>query len=630
METKKIDKYELLEEVGRGGMAVVYKAEDTSLGRIVALKLLHPYLTEDTQARKRLQSEARAVASLKHPLIPNVYDYSGKHSKHAYIVTEFVQGITLARFLDDHRLRLAESALLILHQITTALNHAHESGIIHRDLKPENIMITEEGEIKLMDFGISRIVENPGITSTGQILGSPAFMAPEIIKGKHSGKASDIFSLGILLYEMSTWELPFQGSNPHAVLIKIAETDFPDPELVRPEIGAPVARLIRKCMAQDPEDRPESTARLLADIERLLGMAGIEAKSIPTLTRKLLTAHEATEKELFPRVVDAFLAHAREKVTTPLGQQMVARLLHLVPDHQEVNQLFDELQAHERRRPLKLLAGAVAAVGAVVIGLVIFFMVRDGSQSGPPRTTPRTTNHARTAMVPPGMTPPTSDASTVPVKDPPVSLVDDGTPVAIDATAVPVMRPGDMAMRPIMHMAPDPVMRPTMLHPVMVMTPNIMPAQKQRVFQLFPFPQGQVTIILDGKVLGQWGPRPPAVSTISVGPGRHTLVFRHPLCYSKTVHILEDMGGSKIAQRLTWRPARVIVKAPRGSNVAVRLLEGNKQTLSGTPGAPLEVSFPRIWNRPTIRASVIVAGKGIATREKEILLRAGRIFRVSY
>ncbi|MBU1240895.1 serine/threonine protein kinase [Myxococcota bacterium] len=626
MDNKKIDKYSLLEEVGRGGMAVVYRAEDTSLGRIVALKLLHPYLTEDIQARKRLQSEARAVASLNHPLIPNVFDYSGKNSKHAYIVTEFVNGITLASFLEDHRLLLAESALLILHQITTALNHAHEMGIIHRDLKPENIMITTDGQIKLMDFGISRIVENPGITSTGQILGSPAFMAPEIIKGKSSGKASDIFSLGILLYEMSTWELPFTGNNPHAVLIKIAETDYPDPESVRPEIGAPVARLIRKCMEQDPEDRPESTAALLVSIEKLLAMAGIEAKTIPALVKKLVANQNATEDELFPRVVDSFLELAKAQVATPMGQQIVARLLHLVPDNDEVNLLFDELQALERRRPWKIIAAVAAATGALILGVVIFLLMRNSPSSKVHK--PHTRVAAKsTVMGKPAMIPVTNDSTPVSDMDmdPPVSLVDDGSP--FDVMTPPTM---EMGMEPglSMNMGPSMRIRPVM-HPQHMVKLPVM-AGVQRSFQIFPFPQGQVTIILNGKTLGQWGPRPPAISSVSVGPGKHVLVFKHPLCYTKTVVIQEDMAGSKIAQRLTWRPARVIVTAPAGSAVAVRLLEGNKQTLSGTPGAPLEVSFPRIWNQPTIRASVIVAGKGIATREKEILLRAGKVFRVSY
>ncbi|MCU1277451.1 MAG: serine/threonine protein kinase, partial [bacterium] len=164
-------------------MAVVYKATDTTLNREVAVKVLHPHLAEQAESRARLQREAHAVAKLRHENILEIFDYSGPDSAESYIVTEFIHGRTLKNFLVDQPLPYPEVAEMIASEVARALEHAHQFGVIHRDVKPENVMIRDDGLIKLTDFGIAQIVDKERMTVTGQLLGSPAYMAPEHVEG---------------------------------------------------------------------------------------------------------------------------------------------------------------------------------------------------------------------------------------------------------------------------------------------------------------------------------------------------------------------------------------------------------------------------------------------------------------
>ncbi len=215
MEKTKIPgRYRLIEEVGQGGMAVVFRAQDETLKREVAVKLLHQHLAADTESKARLEREAQAVAKLRHENILEIFDYSGIASESAYIVTEFIDGKTLKQLFEHRRIRHPEVAAMIAAEIGGALAHAHSVGIIHRDVKPENVMIRKDGVLKLMDFGIAQVVDLQRMTVTGQLLGSPAYMAPELIEGKPLDFRTDVFSVGIILYQMATGTLPFVGQEP--------------------------------------------------------------------------------------------------------------------------------------------------------------------------------------------------------------------------------------------------------------------------------------------------------------------------------------------------------------------------------------------------------------------------------
>jgi serine/threonine protein kinase len=174
-------RYRVIEEVGQGGMAVVYKAHDETLKREVAVKVLHAHLLAETESKTRLEREAQAVAKLHHDNIVQIFDYSGDGSSASYIVTEFIEGQTLKQFMSSRRPPPPEVAALIASEVGGALLHAHSFGIIHRDVKPENVMVRKDGLLKLMDFGVAQIMDLERMTVTGQLLGSPAYIAPEIL-----------------------------------------------------------------------------------------------------------------------------------------------------------------------------------------------------------------------------------------------------------------------------------------------------------------------------------------------------------------------------------------------------------------------------------------------------------------
>ena len=229
---RQISRYRIVEQIGSGGMSVVYKGVDTTLDREVAVKVLHPHLASKEDSRRRFSREAKAVAKLHHPNILEIYDFSGDDAPEAFIVTEYIRGVTLRTFAEQHRFDPPEIAAMAVHELASALDHAHGIGIIHRDLKPENVMIREDGVIKLMDFGIAKVLDrDERMTMTGALVGSPAHMAPEIIEGLEAGREADIFSLGTILYWLCCGKLPFMGNNTTQTLKLILDGTYPDPRL---------------------------------------------------------------------------------------------------------------------------------------------------------------------------------------------------------------------------------------------------------------------------------------------------------------------------------------------------------------------------------------------------------------
>src|SRR6516165_6302863 len=276
MEQAKIpERYRLLREVGQGGMAVVYRAVDETLKREVAIKILHQHLASEPESKARLEREAQSVAKLHHENILEIFDYSGPDSPSSYFVTEFIDGQTLKDFLAAHPIGYPEVAALIAVEIGGALAHAHSVGIIHRDVKPENVMIRKDGVLKLMDFGIAQVIDLQRMTVTGQLLGSPAYMAPELIEGKPLDFRTDVFAVGIMLYQLATGTLPFAGKNPHEVLRRIVEGKFPDPRTLNRRVSDGMARVLGRALARRPDDRYTTLDRLTADLREHLAEAGL-------------------------------------------------------------------------------------------------------------------------------------------------------------------------------------------------------------------------------------------------------------------------------------------------------------------------------------------------------------------
>ena len=261
------NRYEILDVIGVGGMAVVYKAYCHRLHRFVAIKVLKKDLASDAEFRRRFHEEAQAVAMLSHPNIVSVYDVS-KGDDLDYIVMELIDGITLKQYMQkkDGRLNWRES-LYFITQIVRALGHAHSRGIIHRDIKPQNIMVLRDGSVKVADFGIARIMSAAQNTMTQEALGSVHYISPEQARGSHIDARADIYSAGVVLYEMLTGRLPFDGDTPVSVAIQHINSIPLSPRELDPTIPEALEAITMKAMAPNPDDRYADAGEMLADLE---------------------------------------------------------------------------------------------------------------------------------------------------------------------------------------------------------------------------------------------------------------------------------------------------------------------------------------------------------------------------
>ena len=272
LEGTTLGRYRVLARLGRGGMADVYKGFQPSLDRYVAIKVLHPSMVDDKEFVGRFQREAKSVAALRHPNIIQVFDYDSQGDTY-YMVMEYIDGPTLKAALEEvHRRREQvplEVALRIVSDVGGALSYAHEAGVVHRDVKPANILLDRSGRIILTDFGVAKILTGTKVTVTGTVLGTPAYMSPEQGMGEHGDSRSDIYSLGVVLYELATGRLPFDADTPLAVLLKHVHDPLPLPRQVNPSLPEEVERIILKALAKDPSDRYASVQAMLAEIAAL-------------------------------------------------------------------------------------------------------------------------------------------------------------------------------------------------------------------------------------------------------------------------------------------------------------------------------------------------------------------------
>ena len=261
------NRYEILELVGTGGMAKVYKARCHRLNRLVAIKILREDLSQDAEFRRRFHDESQAVAMLSHPNIVAVYDVS-RSSELEYIVMELIDGITLKQYMQRKGNKLNwREALHFITQIIKALGHAHSRGIIHRDIKPHNIMVLRDGSVKVADFGIARVASGGHSTLTQEALGSVHYISPEQARGSHIDARSDLYSAGVVLYEMLTGRLPFEGDTPVSVAIQHINSIPLSPRELEPSIPEALEAITMKAMAPNPDNRYLSADDMLADLE---------------------------------------------------------------------------------------------------------------------------------------------------------------------------------------------------------------------------------------------------------------------------------------------------------------------------------------------------------------------------
>ncbi|NDJ52326.1 MAG: serine/threonine protein kinase, partial [Chloroflexi bacterium] len=250
----KIDRYEIRSELGRGGMATVYRAYDPNFDREVALKILPPGYLHDPTFRERFTREARTVAKLEHNAIVPVYD-TGEENNQLFLVMRYMPGESLADTIFHNGPYDAEAILPIIQRVCAALDYAHRHKVIHRDIKPGNVLFDQQGEAYLTDFGIAKLVDGTGSLTGRDIMGTPAYMAPEQASGDPIDGRSDIYSVGVLIYIMLTGTRPYEATTPMGLAVKHITAPIPDVRAARPDLPAGIGEVIQKAMAKDPDQR---------------------------------------------------------------------------------------------------------------------------------------------------------------------------------------------------------------------------------------------------------------------------------------------------------------------------------------------------------------------------------------
>lgn len=272
-------RYKILKKLGSGGMATVYLAIDRNTNKEVAIKILHPQYLEDKEVLERFYREIEMCKVLEHPCIVKVLDH-GKEDDYVYMVMEYVKGKDLKKILEERKILPISMAIEIVKRVAEALAYANSKNIVHRDIKPQNIMITNDGKVKLMDFGIARVGGLSTLTQTGIFMGTPQYASPEQLEGKKVDIRSDIFSLGIVFYEMLTGVLPYSEETTISLMLKRYQEDLPDVRTLNPNIPEGIAKIIEKMTARFPEFRYQTPEELIEDLKRGYPLYPYERKNI--------------------------------------------------------------------------------------------------------------------------------------------------------------------------------------------------------------------------------------------------------------------------------------------------------------------------------------------------------------
>ncbi len=290
-------RYRLEAKIGSGGMSTVYLARDETLDRAVALKVMHREMSEQPDQLQRFRQEARSVAKLSHPSIVGVID-AGEDGGHPYIVFEYIEGETLKQRITRLGALDVQEALAYAIELARGLAVAHASQMVHRDVKPQNVLIDAGGRAKLTDFGISRQLEQGGLTATGRVLGTTDYVAPEQAMGKGLDPRSDIYCLGVVLYEMLTGDVPFHADSQVGVAMKHVNEDLPDVQSSRPEVSATVALVVERATTKDPDQRYQPVEEMIDDLETALEVEASRAGTTTGEATSVLDALPAPKRKL--------------------------------------------------------------------------------------------------------------------------------------------------------------------------------------------------------------------------------------------------------------------------------------------------------------------------------------------
>lgn len=359
------NRYEIIEKIGGGGMALVYKAKCRLLNRFVAIKILRAEFTEDEEFVKKFKRESQAAASLSHPNIVGIYDV-GMEDNIYYIVMEYIKGQTLKDLIKHKGALGIDFATNIAIQISSALEHAHKNHIVHRDIKSHNIMIREDNSVKVTDFGIARAISSSTITNTGNVIGSVHYFSPEQARGGYTDEKSDIYSLGIVMYEMMTGRLPFEGESPIAVALKHLQEEAVRPTSINPRIPKSMEDIILKSIEKDVNNRYSSMSEIINDLRQSLVMPNGD------FVKRNRYSDENT-RVIKPIKLD-------EEVI-----EIGSRSKNTITDNSSNNVFLPESQQKpDKKRNIKMTILAIIgglilalAVGGIILGLLSFFSVKE-------------------------------------------------------------------------------------------------------------------------------------------------------------------------------------------------------------------------------------------------------------
>ena len=361
------NRYEILEVIGTGGMAVVYKARCHRLNRLVAIKILKDEYSQDEEFRRRFHAEGQAVAMLSHPNIVQVYDVSSSDNAD-FIVMELIDGITLKQYMEKKGVLNWKETLHFAMQIAKALEHAHSRGIIHRDIKPHNVMVLKNGSVKVTDFGIARVVSKSN-TLTKEALGSVHYISPEQAKGGRVDNRSDLYSLGVVMYEMMTGRPPYDGESPVAIAIQHINGGAPMPSTLNPNIPGGLEQIIMKGMAQEPAGRYTSATAMLYDMDEFRKnpamLFDFGGGSIDDATR-ILGAGTAARAGGQPR---------RTAADRAAGEQPRRRTPAQHPGGHRDAPIRRQEPQHEERSNRAAIIAVVACSAVAVIAIIIFLVL---------------------------------------------------------------------------------------------------------------------------------------------------------------------------------------------------------------------------------------------------------------
>lgn len=362
-EAQRLSHYVIQRKIGQGGMSVVYEALDERLKRSVALKVLHPFLAENAENRTRFLREAEAIARLQHPNIVQIYDVADEKEQSPFIICEFLQGKTLKDFQALYPLKkMPELSAMIVWTIAEALDHAHSMGIIHRDIKPENIMITDSGQIKLMDFGIACVSHTESVTQSGVLLGSLGYLAPEVLKGEKASVLSDIYSLSVVFYWLATEHLPFESDNPHTLIKKILDGNPERTQSRSPFIMDGMAHIIDQGLSLSQNDRLQSAKALSLAISDFLSTLGlsINLNELGDVLKNPTTRLLAKEQEIIQKMTSS--------MNTFSEQGQVTHALALKCRIEAATKAADAVHEKRKRKPIVLLT-----IGSVFSAMMMAF-----------------------------------------------------------------------------------------------------------------------------------------------------------------------------------------------------------------------------------------------------------------